>query len=122
MVDTNIDKDSIFEDTIFEEVVLGETTTADVEFLLENRFLEYEYENIDLNDYSDSDGRRLVSVYTLFGKTTITDEFNGWNAFYRYVMQGSSEMHEAEYLLSEWTVQLLLNEDSEYREAAQYSQ
>ena len=98
---------------------MGETTVTDVEELLDGKFLEYEYEDINKEDYEDDDGRQLIDIYSVIGKTTITDEFYEWNALYRYTLSGNSGFEKEDYLLHDWTVKLLLNEDSEYKDAVQ---
>lgn len=110
--DTSIGQESLFKETIFDEVVLGESSVSDVETILEARFLEYEDESITSDEFD--------FVTSLAGKTTLTDSFYEWNAYYKYILNDSVGSGDKEdYVLTEWTVQLLLNEDSEYREAAE---
>ncbi len=98
----NLVQGDLFSGTIFDELVMGETTTTEVEALLEERILEYEYEYVE-NAFS-----------SLAGVTTITDEFYEYDALYRYILLGGGK--KADYILTEWTVELLLNEDSEYKD------
>lgn len=107
-VDKNVEQGSLFSGTIFDNLIMGETTTADVEKLLEDRILEYEYVHVD------------NAVHSLCGETTITDEFGEWNALYKYILVGSDAKED--YKLTDWTVELLLNEDSEYKDAVKYIQ
>lgn len=107
-VDENVEQGSLFSGTIFDNLVMGETTTTDVEKLLEDRILEYEYEYVQ------------NAIFSLSGKTTITDEFCQWNALYKYILVGSGARED--YKLTDWTVELLLNEDTEYKEAVKYIQ
>lgn len=107
-VDENVERGSLFSGTIFDYLIMGETTTADVEKLLEDRILEYEYVHVD------------NAVYSLSGETTITDEFCEWNALYKYILVGSGAKED--YKLTDWTVELLLNEDAEYKDAVKYIQ
>ena len=79
-VDESTGQNSMFQGTIFDNLVMGETTVTDVEELLDGKFLEYEYEDINKEDYEDDDGRQLIDIYSVIGKTTITDEFYEWNA------------------------------------------
>jgi len=108
--DKNKEHNSVFSGTIFDNLVVMETSTTDVVDVLNERVLEYQYENVD------------NSVDCLVGKTTITDDFHGWDALYRYVLCGSVEDEEQDYVLTDWIVELLLNEDAEYREAVKYIQ
>ena len=85
-VDESTGQNSMFQGTIFDNLVMGETTVTDVEELLDGKFLEYEYEDINKEDYEDDDGRQLIDIYSVIGKTTITDEFYEWNALYRYTV------------------------------------
>lgn len=103
--DENVEQGSLFSGTIFENLVMGETTTTDIEKLLDDRILEYEYDN---------------APFALQGKTTITDEFCQWKAFYKYILIGSGARED--YILIDWTVELLLDEDTEYKEAVKYIQ
>lgn len=107
-VEENVEKGSLFSGTIFDSLIMGETTKTDVENLLEDRVLEYEYVHVD------------NAIYSLSGKTTITDEFGEWNALYKYILVGSGAKED--YKLSDWTVELLLNEDAEYKDAVKYIQ
>lgn len=107
-VDENVEQGSLFLGTIFDNLVMGETTKTDVEKLLEDRILEYEYVHVD------------NAIYSMSGKTTITDEFVEWNALYKYILVGSGERED--YKLTDWTVELLLNEDAEYKAAVKYIQ
>lgn len=103
--DENVEQGSLFSGTIFDNLVMGETTTTDIEKLLDDRILEYEYDN---------------APFALQGKTTITDEFCQWKAFYKYILIGSGARED--YILIDWTVELLLDEDTEYKEAVKYIQ
>lgn len=107
-VDENVEQGSLFSGTIFDNLVMGETTKTDVEKLLEDRILEYEYVHVD------------NAIYSMSGKTTITDEFGEWNALYKYILVGSGARED--YKLTDWTVELLLNEDAEYKDAVKYIQ
>lgn len=97
----NVEGNSLFPDTIFDNLILGETSVQDVEKLLDDRILEYK------NDTNQS--------YCVSGKTTITDEFYQWKTLYRYIFNRVES--EGDLVLTEWTAELLLNNDSEYREA-----
>ncbi|MBO5166493.1 MAG: LCP family protein [Lachnospiraceae bacterium] len=107
-VDESVEQGSLFSGTIFDNLVMGETTKTDVEKLLEDRILEYEYVHVD------------NAIYSMSGKTTITDVFGEWNALYKYILVGSGERED--YKLTDWTVELLLNEDAEYKDAVKYIQ
>ena len=107
-VEEEKEKDSLFPGTIFDDLVLGETTTTDVEKLLEDRILEHEKEYVS------------NAINCVLEKTTITDKFLQWDALYKYILVGAGAKED--YVLTDWTVELLLNEDAEYREAAKYIQ
>lgn len=107
-ISEDVKQGSLFSGTIFDNLVMGETTKTDVEKLLEDRILEYEYVHVD------------KAIYSLSGKTTITDEFGEWNALYKYILVGSGDRED--YKLTDWTVELLLNEDAEYKDAVKYIQ
>lgn len=107
-VDENVKQGSLFSGTIFDNLVMGETMTTDVEKLLDDRILEYEYVHVN------------NALFSLQGKTTITDEFCQWKALYKYILIGSGARED--YKLTDWTVELLLDEDTEYKEAVKYIQ
>lgn len=77
----SIGPESLFKGTIFDDLVLEETSSTDIETILEERFLEYEDEDIVSDEYN--------FVTSLAGKTTITDSFYEWNVLYKYILNDS---------------------------------
>ena len=67
-VDESTGQNSMFQGTIFDNLVMGETTVTDVEELLDGKFLEYEYEDINKEDYEDDDGRQLIDILLASGE------------------------------------------------------